>query len=48
MNKAREMIKTRTIEELLTDLLETATRKEPEMDTIRNMILEELTTRYDN
>lgn len=48
MTKIRDMFKTRTIEELLSDLIEAANRNEPEMVKIKNMILEELTTRYDN
>lgn len=48
MTKIRDMFKTRTVEELLNDLIEASNRNEPEMVKIKDIILEELTTRYDN
>lgn len=46
MRDVRSMFKTRTTEELLGDLIECAHRSEPETTIIINMILDELTNRF--
>jgi hypothetical protein len=46
MRDVRSMFKTRTTEELLGDLIECARRSEPETPIIIDMILDELTNRF--
>jgi hypothetical protein len=46
MRDVRSMFKTRTTEELLGDLIECAQRSEPETSIIIDMILDELTNRF--
>ena len=45
MGKIIEMLKKRTTEELVNDLLETISRNEPEMQKIRELIINELNSR---
>lgn len=45
MGKIIEMLKKRTTEELVNDLLETISRNEPEMQKIRELIINELSSR---
>ena len=45
MGKIIEMLKKRTTEELVNDLLETLSRYEPEMPKIRELIINELNSR---
>ena len=45
MGKIIEMLKKRTTEELVNDLLETISRCEPEMPKIRELIINELISR---